>query len=400
MLDDPAVREFLRPRVNTVVFAPFALCLFIVSWSTLHLNLDVPPAAMPVCAALTTFPVLFAWVNPVLGWSVCILAAQAIGVLADPVPDWRWSMQVTTIIALMVLTAMVCLRGQLRAIPLVWVATIAAFFYAAPPLERAGWAVGMTALVLVCWLLRVLWRSRRQLVRETQLKEEAAEHSLLLEERARIARDLHDVVAHRMSVVVVQAQTAQYRLPGLPVAAVSEFDAIADVGREALQEVRQMLGVLRVEGEDAPQAPNPTIADIDRLITATRGTGTEVTAHVEVDPDTVGDATSLTTFRIVQESLANITRHAPGADADVAVLGAGDAVRVSVTNSASTGENAGLPAGAGLGIRGMAERAQAVGGTLTATPTADGGFGVHAVLPRSADVRRGAVTATDPAVRR
>ena len=387
----PAVADHFRSPMNVIALLVAAV-LFAVSWSTFAATLDLPVAAWPLCAALTALPVALAWSHPLVGWVVCLVAAAVIGQIAGRVNEWPWAMQVTTIIAMVALTVMTYVRVPWWSVPMVWVVTSLLFFVSAPGLTWVGWAVGFAITGVVVVLARLAFRSRLELERETGLKEQATQRSAVLNERARIARDLHDVVAHRMSMVVVQAESAPYRLRGLSPEVVAEFESIAATGREALQEVRQMLGVLRVEEDGAQSMPNPTVADIAALVASTRSAGVDVQAQVSVDPQTVGDATSLVAYRIVQESLANATRHAPGSSVVVAVQANAGTLEVSVDNSAPRpGTAPSAPSGAvgsgpsdeegGFGITGMIERANAVGGSLSAAAARDGGFAVRAVLP-------------------
>lgn len=375
---DPAVLEFIGRRVN-IAFTLVAVVMFSVAWPTLPLTHSVLPILMPVIAGLAAFPIMLAWANPVAGWGISMISAMVIGVVFDRSPDWPWTIQVVHIIELLVLSAMVCLRGPIRWLPLYWACTCAVFAIAAPPGARAGWTVGLTMLFVIGGLLRVLVRSRRQLATETELKDVADSRTAVLAERARIARDLHDVVAHRMSVVVVAAQTARFRVDGVTPEADAEFQSIAGMAREALDEVRQMLGVLRVDGEIA-QAPSPGVADIESLIDATRSAGIVVDHRlIGAPPETVPEIAGLTVYRIVQECLANATRHAPGARIDVEVAIDDTTVRVAVVNVLV--DSAPADVSGGHGIPGMIERARSAGGELVAGPDGVGAFRVVAAVP-------------------
>ncbi|MEE3852665.1 histidine kinase [Gordonia sp. LSe1-13] len=376
---DPGVQRYVSSPVNWF-FLLVALILFAVSWPTLVMTHSMPDYALPVAAAFASLPVALAWAAPVTGWAISVVSAQLIGLLVPTVNGWPWSIQVTHIISLLVLTFFAYLRCSLRWVPVVWVSTVIVFVLAAPAEARAGWAFGLTVLAVVVALLRILLNSRRQLAESAEQTELVESQKAILQERARIARDLHDVVAHRMSVVVVMAQTARYRLGDVSDEAAAEFDAIAVSARASLDEVRQLLGVLRTDGE-ASAAPNPGLDDVPALVTQTRMTGAAVDLSDLVDHEKVGAAAGLVIYRIVQESLANATRHAPGARVDITISPTADgAVEVCARNSAPTGEPVRLP-GPGTGIPGMVERAAAVGGVLTTEPTADGGFVVRAVIP-------------------
>jgi signal transduction histidine kinase len=329
---------------------------------------------------------MFGWSNPTLGWAISVISAQVIGLTVDRIDDWNYAIQVVHLIELLVLTVLAYLRAPLRLLPVFWAVSCVVVYMAAPPEAEDGWVVGLTIAGVICVLIRIILRSRAQLAQQTMLKDTEKSKNAVLEERTRIARDLHDVVAHRMSVVVVQSQTAKYRIDGVGDAAAAEFDAIADVAREALDEVRVMLGVLRLE-DDSPRAeayarnPNPGIADIEGIVAATRGAGVDVSYRPLDTGEHVGDACALVAYRIVQESLANVTRYAAGARVDVDLSVSGDDLDVVVRNTVPTASPINLESSGGQGIPGMLERAKAVGGVLSAAPQPDGGFVVRARLP-------------------
>lgn len=385
----PDVRRFARSRLNWF-FVIVAAILFTVSWATLPLTHELPAYTLPVAAAVATWPVALAWSAPALGWLVCS-AASLVMWLAPTADDWPWQIQVTHLIALLVLTFMAYLRCPLWLLAPVWAATAAVMAVIAPEEARDGWVFGLTSLVVIVALVRVLLGTRRQLAERTAQTRAAESESAVLQERARIARDLHDVVAHRMSMVVVMAQTARYRLPDVSDLAAAEFDAIAESARTSLDEVRQLLGVLRVtDGCEAEAvAPNPGLADVESLVSATRRAGGTVAFTDDLDHAVFGESSALVIYRLVQESLANAARHAPGGDIEVVLTPVADAsaAEIVVRNRPGTDPPLRL-AGAGVGIPGMVDRARAVGGTLSAHPTADGGFVVRAWIP--ATVRSGA----------
>ncbi|MCP2195044.1 sensor histidine kinase [Williamsia deligens] len=367
-MSDPAVVEFLGRRIN-LVFLLVAMILFSVAWPTLPLTHSLLVVLMPVAAGLAAFPVALAWARPDLGLAISLVSAAVLGVVVPRVDGWEWRITVVHVIAIVVLAGMTSLRGTLRLLPLSWVGVCVVFAISAPPGARAGWIAGMTVLFVVCGLLRVVVRSRRDLAHESAMKEVADARTAVLADRARIARDLHDVVAHRMSVVVVAAQTARYRVEGIGPEADAELQSIAGMAREALDEVRQLLGVLRVDGETAPPAPAPGVDDIGALVDATRAAGVVVEYHCDVDgPDVVSEGVAVATYRIVQEGLANAVRHAPGAPITVSLTGGSDGLVVRIVNRTThPHDDTGSVAG-GHGIPGMTERARAVGGSASIGP--------------------------------
>ena len=382
---DPAVARFLGHRIN-IFLTLVALIMYSIAWPTLSQTHDVRPAVMPIVAAFAAFPIMLGWSNPTLGWAISVVSAQLIGLTIDPINDWNYTIQVVHLIEILVLTVLAYLRAPLRLLPVFWAVSSFVMYQATPPEAQAGWVVGLSIVAIICVLIRIIVRSRVALAQQTVLKDTEKSKNAVLSERTRIARDLHDVVAHRMSVVVVQAQTAKYRVDGVGEEAAAEFDAIADVAREALDEVRMMLGVLRLE-DDSPGAeayarnPNPGLEQIDGIVAATRGAGVDVTYQPLSTGEHVGDTCALVAYRIVQESLANTTRYAVGAQVTVELSVLGDDLNVTIANTASTGQPINLESSGGQGIPGMIERAKAVGGVLSAAPQPDGGFVVRARLP-------------------
>ncbi|MBV2365158.1 sensor histidine kinase [Streptomonospora nanhaiensis] len=241
---------------------------------------------------------------------------------------------------------------------------------------------------LVVLLAGEIARSNRAYLHEVQRRAAEAERTReeegrrrATEERLRIARELHDVVAHHISLINVQAGAAAYRRDD-PDGAYAALDAIKAASREALRELRTTLGVLRqVDGGPepaAPTAPAPTLARVGELAEHTTRAGLPVDLRVEGDPVPLPAAVDLAAYRIVQEALTNALRHSGAARAAVSVAYRADGVSVRVEDD---GRAAG-PVAEGNGLRGMRERAAAVGGTVRAAPRAGApGFAVQADLP-------------------
>lgn len=249
-------------------------------------------------------------------------------------------------------------------------------------------AVSLSAGISILVLLIRMWiRNRGELASVRRLSEVELAKRQHLEERTRIARELHDVVAHSMSVISVQATTARYRNPQLDETSSGEFESIAASARQALTEMRGLLSVLR-DGQNADLTPQPGILDIPALVAATRDSGAEVALEFDEQLPAVASTTGLTAFRIVQEGLANALRHAPGAVIAVSVRRHGGQLLVSVINGPPAARPAADPlaapalaAGGGFGLAGMRDRVQALGGTVSAGPITAGGFEVAASLP-------------------
>ncbi|AWG99719.1 sensor histidine kinase [Rhodococcus ruber] len=383
-------REHGRGRRWTIAIVAVTLILYAVAWPTLHLTHEVPVALMPVVAALAAWPFVAIRTDPALGWAVSAGAALAIPRAFDLAPGYDYPWQVVHILVLCALLVAVSMRAPLQVAGLVWAATVVLFFTHVPGQNGWGWALGLSAMAVFGLLVRWLVLSRRQLARQEELSELERARRAILEEKARIARDLHDIVAHHMSLLVVQAQSAPYRLPDVSEPVRAEFDSIGATAREALNEVRGMLGVLRSEnlpddraaGDERAQDPQPGLDRLGDLFEGARRAGMVLSTAENGDPSGVSDATALTVYRILQESLANAARHASGAPVRVRVGYGPDEVSVTVCNGPGrAGPGSGDRSG-GNGIRGMVDRALAVGGHLVAHPAPGGGFEVRAQLPR------------------
>jgi signal transduction histidine kinase len=208
-------------------------------------------------------------------------------------------------------------------------------------------------------------------------------------ERARIARELHDVVAHHISMVVVQAETARLTTPGMPAAGAQRLSDIGDTARSALTEMRRLLGVLRedAEAETTERQPQPGLRQVNDLVDAARDTsGTTTRLILHGPPATLDPGVELAAYRIIQEALTNARRHAPGAAVDVELHFADDGLRVRIRDNGPGPPAA--PAAGGHGLLGMRERAVAVGGKLQIGVAAGGGFLVTARLPGKAEEGR------------
>ncbi|MBW8481110.1 sensor histidine kinase [Actinomadura parmotrematis] len=251
-------------------------------------------------------------------------------------------------------------------------------------LARAVFSLAFTALPVV---LGLYMGARKQLV--ASLQERAArlerEQGLLTEraraeERTRIAREMHDVVANRISVMVVHAGALRAVVRRDPDRAAETAAVIGDMGRQALEELRQVIGVLR-QGEERLLAAAPTLADVHALAGQSRSAGLSVRVEVRGEEGPMPPAVGTTLYRIVQEALTNVHKHAGDADTRIEVGMLPGAVEVDITNAAAAaGPRHGLPSG-GNGLVGLRERVTALGGRLEAGPRDGGGYTVRARLP-------------------
>jgi signal transduction histidine kinase len=215
---------------------------------------------------------------------------------------------------------------------------------------------------------------------QRHIKEEEARR-VASEERVRIARDLHDVVAHNISVINVQAATALHLADRQPERAIDALTTIHGVSRQALVELRSILGVLRAVDDDLPRDPAPSLSHLDDLVTMATSAGLEVRVEEEELGPSLPRAVDVAAYRIVQEALTNAARHAAGSTAAVRIAREDGHLLVEVEDSGGAKFQSLATSGSGNGIAGMTERAEALGGTLAAGARPEGGFSVRARLP-------------------
>lgn len=243
-----------------------------------------------------------------------------------------------------------------------------------------GWLVASIVLGEVTRGRRAYLEEAERRAREAERTRDEEARRRAGEERLRIARELHDVLAHRISLISVQAGVGAHLLDRQPEQARASLAAIQDASHEALQELRATLGVLRqVDEGAAPRAPQPGLAQVERILADARGAGLDARLSITGGRRELPTEVDLAAYRIVQEAVTNVLRHARAHRVEVAVAHLADAVEIVVTDDGSGGPPAG-PA-AGNGLAGMQERAAALGGELGAGPQPDGGFRVRARLP-------------------
>ncbi|MFC5744338.1 sensor histidine kinase [Actinomadura rugatobispora] len=266
-----------------------------------------------------------------------------------------------------------------------------------------GWRGGSDVLALVAvlpvaWALGVAARSHRVLLAAAEQRAEDARREQRLRaeqaaaaERVRIARDMHDVVAHSLTLLVVHAETVRARSGELPPWARERVDSLAAAGRQATEEMRDLLGVLRDgTAATAPRAPAPSLSGLDALVRTAGDSGNPVTLTTTGPLDAPPRPVQLAAYRVVQESLSNARRHAPGAPVTVRVDAGTTKIDVEVGSGPPPGPVRPVP-GSGMGLAGLTERVAAVGGELSAGPMTGGGFRVTATLPYSWEGRRHAL---------
>jgi signal transduction histidine kinase len=241
----------------------------------------------------------------------------------------------------------------------------------------------LLAVVIAALALGESQRERGEAVAERdesrRVMAESLQQQAEMTERARIARELHDVVAHHVSAIAVQAETARLTTEGMPEEGKAQLEAIGDTARDALGEMRRVLGVLRSDDEaEADRAPQPGLARLDELVDTARASGTDVRLTLSGRVVPLPQGVDLCAYRILQEALTNARRHAPGATVDVEIVYDDETLRLRVRDD-GPGPSSEQPDGHGL--LGMRERAIMVGGTLTVGPAEGGGFEVAAELP-------------------
>src|SRR3984885_8674889 len=240
-------------------------------------------------------------------------------------------------------------------------------------------------LAAIPLLMGAIVRARRS--SRTELAQQARRlegERALLTERQRIARELHDIVAHHMSVIAIQAEAGPRKVANPPPELVESFADIRASALSGLDELRRLLGVMRSSGADT--APQPGLAELDDLLDSARSGGVRVTSSVSGTARALPQGIDLSAYRIVQEALSNVMRHALGSAARVELGYAPSALVIKVRNDACAAQNGDADQeGAGHGLIGMRERAGMLGGHLEAGPTDDGGFLVTAVLPDTGD---------------
>jgi signal transduction histidine kinase len=367
-------RRFGYAALGVVTLAPCAANL-VGSFAALGQLLLALPVVAPLPLA-ARYPML-AWR---IGWLGLLLAPL---VPAGWWGGWPWGPG--QIFAMLGAFCLAGIRQRRPELCWMWALTLIPWWLwlagMADPNGPAAATIVFTAAVIAVDNIGSRLRAQHALAVQTGRAEDERARRAVLEERTRIARELHDVVAHHLSLIAVRAETAPYRLPGLPEPARAEFGSLSEVAREALAEMRRLLGVLR---HDQPPdlAPQPELADLPSLVDTARQAGLSVELSAPGALDQVPSGVAVCAYRIVQESLSNASQHAPGAAVTVSVGHDCGAVLLRVANG--PGGSAGPPVhdhGPGHGLTGMRERVALLGGSLSAGPAPDGGFVVSAVLP-------------------
>jgi signal transduction histidine kinase len=297
--------------------------------------------------------------------------------------DWPWvpSMFFSHLVVLVVVAA----RTRPRTAAWMWVLTVVLGTF----LENVGWhyssttgpmAVASAFALLVVTVVQTRREAEREVTVQRTVTAVERDRRTLLEERTTIARELHDVVAHHMSVVAIQAEAAPYRVENPPPELEQAFVTIRENAVAALTELRRVLGVVRAEDYEAPDAPQPTLAQLDGLLANVADAGLVAEKTVTGAVRELPQGVELSAYRIIQEALSNTLRHAPGATAKVEIGYVLGGLGLRVVNGPPTGPVKPSP-GAGHGITGMRERVAMLNGEMTAETTGDGGYEIAVFIP-------------------
>ncbi|MFJ9027473.1 sensor histidine kinase [Streptomyces sp. NPDC102274] len=337
---------------------------------------------------LPAIPVLLTMGRPVGALWLSLGVSAALGVAVYDA--WPWG--VSSFLGYLTVLTVAAIRTRPRTGAYMWVVTAAYALFMEVFFNR-GYGAGASTSVTMLFLSALVLLTVTVLhVRREAKQEVAAQQSVtaverdrrtLLEERTTIARELHDVVAHHMSVVAIQAEAAPYRVENPPPELEQAFATIRENAVAALTELRRVLGVVRAEDYQAPDAPQPTLGDLDGLLGNVRDAGLTVEKAITGSVRTLPQGVELSAYRIVQEALSNALRHAPGSTARVEISYVLGGLGLRIVNTPPRGLVKPSP-GSGHGITGMRERVTMLNGEMTADLLEDGGYEVAAFIPVAA----------------
>ncbi|MCX5607103.1 MULTISPECIES: sensor histidine kinase [unclassified Streptomyces] len=360
-----------------------ALAFFVLVFTSTTHSPYIGEAGRFAMGLIAAVPVLMTLVRPVAAWWAAVAMTLVLAVVGGG-PDWPWSPG--AFLSYLVVMVLVTLRTGPRVAAWMWTLTLALGFTMSVLLGN-GYGTGLPQMAVTSAFALAIASSvqiRRSAKAEVSAQQEVTaverDKRTLLEERTTIARELHDVVAHHMSVVAIQAEAAPYRVKNPPPELEAAFVTIRENAVAALTELRRVLGVVRSADYEAPDAPQPTLASLDGLLANVREAGLSVEKTVTGAVRELPQGVELSAYRIIQEALSNTLRHAPGATASVEVSYVLGGLGIRVVNGAATGDVRPSP-GAGHGITGMRERVAMLEGEMTAGGTAAGGYEVAVFIP-------------------
>ncbi|MBT2453612.1 two-component sensor histidine kinase [Streptomyces sp. ISL-86] len=333
---------------------------------------------------MAAVPVLMTLVRPIAAWWAAVAMTLVLAVVSGPEILWPWTPG--SFIAYIAVMVLVTLRTGPRIAAWMWALTLVLGF-GLSVVFRGRYGMNFSQMLVVSAFALVIASSiqiRRHAKAEVTAQQEVTaverDRRTLLEERTTIARELHDVVAHHMSVVAIQAEAAPYRVKNPPPELEAAFVTIRENAVAALTELRRVLGVVRSADYEAPDAPQPTLASLEGLLANVREAGLSVEKTVTGAVRELPQGVELSAYRIIQEALSNTLRHAPGAAAGVEVSYVLGGLGIRIVNDAATGDVR-PSSGAGHGITGMRERVAMLEGEMTAGRTASGGYEVAVFVP-------------------
>ncbi|MFF5770404.1 sensor histidine kinase [Streptomyces californicus] len=373
--DGRLIRRLPEGARKAAVWTPHALVLFaaflvmVAGFSQWEYRL--------LMGLVPAIPVAMTLVRPVAAFWASIGATVVCGVLGSEGP-WGPSAFMAQIVVLVVVAA----RTRPRTAAWMWLLTLlfGVFMEGGSPAVTAPLATLAAFALLVVAVVQIRREAEHEVTVQRTVTAVERDRRTLLEERTTIARELHDVVAHHMSVVAIQAEAAPYRVENPPPELEQAFVTIRENAVAALTELRRVLGVVRAEDYEAPDAPQPTLAVLDGLLDNVRETGLETEKVITGAVRELPQGVELSAYRIVQEALSNSLRHAPGSAARVELSYVLGGLGLRVVNGPPQGLVKPSP-GAGHGITGMRERVAMLNGEMTAGATADGGYEVAVFLP-------------------
>ena len=391
-LDDPLVRRLRgRPR-EYATWLPHAV---ITAFAVLAMLIAANGAVMGagenlVLGLLALVPVLLTMVRPVGAFWASTAATPVASVIGSVWgSEWPW-LPGAFACHLFVLT-IVAIRTRPRTAAWMWALTgvygvVVSTFFSWGHSTFHGNTAQMLSFSALILLAVAVWHIRREARQEVSAQQTVTAHErsrrTLLEERTTIARELHDVVAHHMSVVAIQAEAAPYRVENPPPELEKAFATIRENAVAALTELRRVLGVVRAEDYEAPDAPQPTLADLEGLLANVRETGLRVERTTTGAIRELPQGVELSAYRMVQEALSNTLRHAPGAGARVEIGYVLGGLGLRIVNDPPPNPSLVKPSpGAGHGLTGMRERVSMLNGEMTAGRTDEGGYEVTVFLP-------------------
>jgi signal transduction histidine kinase len=371
-------------------FELLIVALMVAAMVQLIVNRDSPGA--PTITLSFSLPAMAVLVLPLLAWRRFPFAA--------PAAYWVLAVAITFVDGTLIPyvdslsvvgLAAAFLLGNLRDGKQAWlglalvVASMLIVVHYIPGEQPWSWYVFITLRYVAAWIAGYALRERSEQAEAAEVRaaraeseREAAARVAVAEERARIARELHDVVAHAVSVMVLQVGAVRHRLPS---ALAEDRDALRGVeraGRRALAEMRRLLAAMRREDEEVEFAPQPGLDGLDSLLDEVGRAGLPVALHLEGEPFPLPRGIDLSAYRIVQEGLTNALKHARASDADVTVRYRPDELEIEVRDN---GDGTGSSDGLGHGLVGIRERVKIYGGDMSARPAPEGGFVLNTRLP-------------------